>query len=271
MADPKIIIRRSSTPGKVPTENQLALGELAINTYDGKLYLEQDQTSTGLGVTIIAVNPWSVGVGSTAYNTFFTSGNIGLGLTNPTSKLSVLGDVLVTGVVTASSFVGDGSGLTGVVATGSGVEIRDDNVVVGTASTIDFGSNLSVTFGSGIATISGGSGGESYWSTSTLGIHTLSNVGVGTTNPTSKLTVDGSSKISGILTVGTASYLNQNLNNGTIIAERIIGVHALSLPAGDYGIIGASVVDAFGISLFGFFDCLIEPMGTLSTVDLGSL
>ena len=135
MADPKIIIRRSSTPNKVPTENQLALGELAINTYDGKLYLEKDQTSAGLGVTVIAVNPWSVGVGSTSYNTYFTSGNVGVGLTNPTSKLSVLGDVLVTGVVTASSFIGDGSGLTGIVAVGSGIAIQDQGILVGSAST----------------------------------------------------------------------------------------------------------------------------------------
>ena len=47
MSDPKIRIRRSSTPNKVPTITQLELGELAINTYDGKLYLEQDQGAAG--------------------------------------------------------------------------------------------------------------------------------------------------------------------------------------------------------------------------------
>jgi hypothetical protein len=38
--------------------------------------------------------------------------NVGIGATSPTSKLTVTGDVLVSGVVTATSFVGDGSGLT---------------------------------------------------------------------------------------------------------------------------------------------------------------
>ena len=38
--------------------------------------------------------------------------NVGIGTTSPTSKLTVTGDVLVSGVVTATSFVGDGSGLT---------------------------------------------------------------------------------------------------------------------------------------------------------------
>ena len=45
MANPKIFIRRSATPNKVPTSDQLALGELAINTNDGKLYLEKGITS----------------------------------------------------------------------------------------------------------------------------------------------------------------------------------------------------------------------------------
>ena len=38
MANTDIKIRRSAVPGKVPETNQLQLGELAINTYDGKLY-----------------------------------------------------------------------------------------------------------------------------------------------------------------------------------------------------------------------------------------
>lgn len=65
--------------------------------------------------------------------------------------------VRATGVVTATHFVGDGSGLTGVIATGTGIGVYDDNVLAGTASSVNFGSNLSVTFGSGIATVSGAS------------------------------------------------------------------------------------------------------------------
>jgi hypothetical protein len=38
----KIELKRSAVPGKVPTVSQLDLGELAINTYDGKVYLKQD-------------------------------------------------------------------------------------------------------------------------------------------------------------------------------------------------------------------------------------
>ena len=48
------------------------------------------------------------------------------------------------GVVTATSFIGDGSGLTGVTASGTGVLIKNSGSNVGTAGTINFGNNLSV-------------------------------------------------------------------------------------------------------------------------------
>jgi hypothetical protein len=41
MAAPKIQIRRSSVAGKIPTTAQLSLGELAVNTYDGTVYLKK--------------------------------------------------------------------------------------------------------------------------------------------------------------------------------------------------------------------------------------
>tara|TARA_B100001996_G_scaffold3580_1_gene3043 strand:+ start:246 stop:1109 length:864 start_codon:yes stop_codon:yes gene_type:complete len=59
-----------------------------------------------------------------------------------------------SGVVTATSFVGDGSGITGVIASGAGVVVKDSNTTVGTAGTINFGLNLSVTpVSSGIVTV----------------------------------------------------------------------------------------------------------------------
>ena len=69
---------------------------------------------------------------------------------------------LNVGVVTAPSFVGDGSGLTGVTASGTGIIIRDDGTLVGTIGTINFGTNLSVSAASaGVVTVtaSGGGGG----------------------------------------------------------------------------------------------------------------
>ena len=77
---------------------------------------------------------------------------------NPTQTINVgIGSTVsvnTIGIITASSFFGDGSGLTGIVASGSGVVIQNDGSNVGTASTINFDDNLSVQFNSGTATVS---------------------------------------------------------------------------------------------------------------------
>lgn len=39
----KVILKNSDTPAAVPTTGQLDLGEIAINTYDGKLFIKKDQ------------------------------------------------------------------------------------------------------------------------------------------------------------------------------------------------------------------------------------
>lgn len=38
----KIQVKRSAVPSKVPTTTDLALGEIAVNTFDGKMYIKQD-------------------------------------------------------------------------------------------------------------------------------------------------------------------------------------------------------------------------------------
>ena len=58
------------------------------------------------------------------------------------------------GVVTATSFIGNGSGLTGVTASGTGILVKNSGSTVGTAGTINFGNNLSVgTLSAGAVTI----------------------------------------------------------------------------------------------------------------------
>ena len=41
-----IKLKRSAIAGRVPTVSDLALGELGINTYDGKLYIKKDVGGT---------------------------------------------------------------------------------------------------------------------------------------------------------------------------------------------------------------------------------
>lgn len=94
-----------------------------------------------------------------------SSGNVGIKTTVVTEALTVAGVVSATsfyGTLNASQLTGvlpvlDGSNLINVIGSGSGVIIQDDATPVGTAGTINFGSNLSVSFASGIATVSGAS------------------------------------------------------------------------------------------------------------------
>jgi len=138
MADPKIRIRRSSTPNKVPDTSQLQLGELAINTFDGKLYLEQDQTSGSGIATVIAVNPWNVGLGTLAYDTYFTAGNVGVGTTNPTQLLDVAGDIRLRGAIYDSLNSTGSSNQVLVSNAGAGVTWKTLSAIpVGDANTLD--------------------------------------------------------------------------------------------------------------------------------------
>jgi hypothetical protein len=48
-----IQVKRSAIPAKVPTTSDLALGEIAVNTYDGKMYIKKDDGTASI-VTINA-------------------------------------------------------------------------------------------------------------------------------------------------------------------------------------------------------------------------
>jgi len=74
------------------------------------------------------------------------------------------GNINISGILTATQFAGDGSGLTGVTASGTGVVVQEEGSNIGTAATINFiGSNVTAALSGGIAnvTVSGGSGGLS--------------------------------------------------------------------------------------------------------------
>tara|TARA_R110001606_G_scaffold398370_1_gene577257 strand:+ start:888 stop:2729 length:1842 start_codon:yes stop_codon:yes gene_type:complete len=92
-----------------------------------------------------------------------SSGNVGIKTTIITEALTVAGIVSATsfyGTLNAGQLTGtlpaiNGSALIGVVGSGNGVVVEDDATPVGTAGTINFGSNINVSFASGIATVSG--------------------------------------------------------------------------------------------------------------------
>jgi len=193
-----------------------------------------------------------------------TLSSVGVGTTNPTTTLEV------NGTITASSFAGDGSGLTGITAVGTGVSVFDSDSIIGVASAINFGTNLAVTpVSAGVVTVtaSGGGGGESYWSQTAAGIHTLSNVGVGTTNPTNALSVSGDVSITrhlnvtGIITASSA-----------VLTSTIVG-SAVTLTAGGVvaGLSTVNYVNATHVSVSGVSTISHAIVGSAVTLTSGGV
>ncbi len=52
----KIKLKRSSTQSSVPSVNDLSLGELAVNTFDGKLFFKKDASGTTSIEHIVTTN-----------------------------------------------------------------------------------------------------------------------------------------------------------------------------------------------------------------------
>jgi len=81
----KILLKRSGVSGSIPTTASIDLGELALNTYDGKAFMHKSGSTDEVVQFVVAGSQTS-------------------------------GSISVTGNVTAAAFVGSGAGLTGVTA-----------------------------------------------------------------------------------------------------------------------------------------------------------
>ena len=174
-----------------------------------------------------------------------------------TTQNATVANINSTGIITANSFRGDGSQLTGIVASGSGIGIgiRDDEVLVGTATTINFGNNLIVSpVSSGVVTVtvSGGGGSQTldqtlgYGNTSSegmsVGVSTFNNVTVG--GATTSLIVNGDARITGILTIGTSSITLDGSTNTIVVGSGIT-------IDGNTGIISATSISINGETITG--------------------
>jgi len=142
-----------------------------------------------------------------------------------------------TGVITASSFVGDGSALTGIIATGTGSFVSNS---VGIHTTRNIG----------IATNSA-----------------KSDVA---------LFVRGDARITGILSIGQGTVTIDGDNNNITASTITVGSGGLQVefPTDtDYGNLDNTINDAFGqqISSATVFDALSSPTKTLSIQDFGVL
>ena len=112
-------------------------------------------TNVSIGGTLSVTGNVSVG-GTLTYEDVKNVDSVGLITARTGIKVTggelIVGNVIKlgnAGVVTATAFAGDGSQLTGVSASGSGIVVKNSGSTVGTAGTINFGDNLSVSSISG--------------------------------------------------------------------------------------------------------------------------
>jgi len=228
---------------------------------DGKVMINHLYGNCLIGSTSVtgtAAQPLQVTGGA------YVSENLGIGTTNPTSKLTVQGDGRFTGVVTASSFVGS---LTGTASTANNVSstinINTSGIITatsftgsltGTASTATTANNVSSTINintSGIITATSFTGsltGTASTATTALGLSTTANIN----NPTgiitaSQLNSTGDVSVSGLTTtnnlyvagVGTflssglkirnaANSFQYNITGGAITANRTLNLPAIT-------------------------------------------
>lgn len=131
-----IILKRSALPGKLPDSGTLNLGEIAINTYDGKLYFKKSGSVTSVE-TILTTNS-------------LTTGSIYLTGTGSFNEIIVAGDITTTGsVYVTSDIVGNGD--LDVLGSVSGSSLR----ITGTGSLESLQVNDTLTVNHGTTIISG--------------------------------------------------------------------------------------------------------------------
>ena len=232
-------IKRSAVPGKKPVVADLQLGELALNTYDGYLFSQRDTGGVGIGTTVSLLTPWIENYGG---QSIYYNQSVGIGTTNATSKLTIVGDANISGVLTVSN------GIQGI-----GIQSGGISITAGILTALNFvGAGNSFSYNAGTKTIDIDIGGGQWTytdtsSTATSNIYRLNgNVGIGTTNPTSKLTVVGNANITGVLTasngiqgIGIQSG-GVNITTGIITTLNFVGT-AVSTITNSSGLVEINV------------------------------
>ena len=181
-----------------------------------------------------------------------SNGNVGIGSTIPTEKLDIVGNIAVTGTVDGRNLVTDGSKLDAIEANAdvtdsinvdsAGAVMETDTSTANMLFVVDEDNMASdsptkvPTQQSVKAYVDANSGGgSSYWVQTDVGIHTLSSVGIGTTNSQSKLEINVGTAVSAFDIQGSAGQLfsvTNNLTSGSIFSVNdVTGIPSIDVDA----------------------------------------
>jgi hypothetical protein len=246
-----IKLKRTAVSGKIPTTSNLDLGELAINTYDGRIFFERDVDGALSIQEILTTNSQTSG-------SFNLTGAISASSLNITGNTTIGGDLTLEGQLT----IGD--------ATTDSV-----NVIASLSSSLIPNDNLSFDLGSS----------SKKWSTAYIGTSNVDNQNIIDTRSGQNNTLSVGANSTGdkfhIVTNNTADsgiILSSKIANNTSTSKLSFSGSAFEFGGGDVNIlgnltlggnitIGDSTTDSISVSA-DFSSSLIPDSG--STYDLGS-
>ena len=119
-----IKLKRSATQNAVPSTSSLALGELAINTYDGKLFIKKNVSGTESIVTIGEVGAGSIGATELA-SSGLTAGSYGSTSAIPVITIDADGRITSASTATISGLSANSVTSTEIAANAVGISELD--------------------------------------------------------------------------------------------------------------------------------------------------
>ena len=198
------------------TQGGLIIGGANLNATSGISTLSALNVTGNVSIAGTLTYQDVTNVDSLGIGTFRTGLNVSGGQLDVGSNIK-LGNA---GVITATSYSGSGANLTGLTGASAATY---GSATVTPVITVDSNGRISnIT----TATISGGGAGGKFASNNT-GIHTLSNVGIGTTNASDKLKILGDLAFTGALKV---TSLGLSGSNGQYLKSVGSGVTWASFP-----------------------------------------
>ena len=138
-----IILKRSSTPGKVPTTAQLQLGEIGINTYDGLVYIKKNDGTDSV-VQVGSVTSVNTQTGAVVLSTTDIAEGTAQYFTNARARGAVSGGTGITYSSTTGAIAVD----TTTIATRTYVDTAVSDLVASAPAALNTLNELATALGS---------------------------------------------------------------------------------------------------------------------------